>query len=450
MNKKQEQVMLKVRKGLSVNHNETVLKVCKGIRYNHNESTLKVKKGIEVNHNPSALKVRKGLIDNHNQSALKVHKGIQQNHNEAALMIRKKVDGVRKIFAFLVVLSLIFTLGSWTVSSAKAAQCTAQQGQLLIDAGQYKKAVQEFACLIDAHPTEVEGYRGRAEAELLLGQYSNALRDNAQITAFVLPVHPDAKNAIFAQYTDRLTVAPQNISALTGLSFFRWANFDYANAIHILNQLLTIQPANPYGNLFRGSTLLLHHSNKGNGVADLEYAIQLAPQSADVRFIVADAYTYGLHDPQRAFQEASLALQWGLNTPRVRAILAVSYAAFGNQLAAASEIKTHIDLVTTEFVPTSAINVGDTLHLDLVPGRTYDIPVAATTGQMISITTGSPDFYDTILVLLAPDGTPVIGSDDTNFYFAAIDWVATQTGTYHLQVTSFESIDTGELVVTRN
>ncbi|HXD10658.1 MAG TPA: hypothetical protein VN653_11395, partial [Anaerolineales bacterium] len=293
------------------------------------------------------------------------------------------------------------------------------------------------------------GYRGRAEAELLLGQYSNALRDNAQITAFVLPVHPDAKNALFAQYADRLSVAPQNIPALTGLSFFRWANFDYANAIHVLNQLLAIQPANPYGNLFRGSTLLLHHSNKGNGVADLEYAIQLAPQSADVRFIVADAYTYGLHDPQRAFQEASLALQWGLNTPRVHAILAVSYAAFGNQPAAASEIQTHIDLVTTEFVPASTINVGDTLDLDLVPGGTYDLPVNATAGQTISITTGSPDFYDTILVLLAPDGTPVFGSDDADFYFAAIDWVATQTGTYHMLVTSFESIDTGELVVSR-
>jgi tetratricopeptide (TPR) repeat protein len=356
----------------------------------------------------------------------------------------------RKTFAIVFVLVLMLTVGGWNIPSVKAAQCTATQGQLYIDTAQYKKAVQEFTCMIAAQPTEVEGYRGRAEAELLLGQYSNALRDNAQITAFVLPVHPDAKNTIFAQYADRLAVAPQNIPALTGLSFFRWANFDYANAIHVLNQLLAVEPANPYGNLFRGSTLLLHHSSKGNRVADLEYAIQLAPQSPDVRFIIADAYTYGLPDPQRAFQEASLALNWGLNTPRVHAILAVSYAAFGNQVAAASEIKTHIDLVTTEFVPVSAINVGDALHLDLVPGRTYDVPVTAAAGQTISITTGSADFYDTILVLLAPDGTPVVGSDDTNFYFAAIDWTATQTGTYHVLVTSFESIDTGELVVTRN
>ena len=63
---------------------------------------------------------------------------------------------------------------------------------------------------------------------------------------------------------------------------------------------------------------------------------------------------------------------------------------------------------------------------------------------------GSHDFYDTIAVLLAPDGTPIIGSDDANFYFAAFDWVATESGAYRLWATSFESVNTGELVVTRD
>jgi pre-peptidase len=218
----------------------------------------------------------------------------------------------------------------------------------------------------------------------------------------------------------------------------------------LLNQLLAVQPASPYGNLFRGSSLLLHHSNKGNGVADLEYAISLAPKSADVRFIVSDAYTYGLPDPERAFAEATLALNWGLNTPRVQAILATSYAAFGDQLAAAAHIKTHIDLVTTELIAALPLGSGDTLNLDLVPGCTYDIPVTVNAGESLSIMTGSPDFWDTILVVLAPDGTPVLSSDDYRAYFAGFEWTVPQTGTYHLQVTSFESIDTGELMVSRN
>ncbi len=35
--------------------------------------------------------------------------------------------------------------------------------------------------------TQVEGYRGRIEAELLLGRYSDAVGDYARVTAFVLP-----------------------------------------------------------------------------------------------------------------------------------------------------------------------------------------------------------------------------------------------------------------------
>jgi hypothetical protein len=55
--------------------------------------------------------------------------------------------------------------------------CTVQKGQNDIDQGQYKSAVKEFSCVIDAQPAEVEEYRGRAEAELLLGLYSDAMHD---------------------------------------------------------------------------------------------------------------------------------------------------------------------------------------------------------------------------------------------------------------------------------
>jgi hypothetical protein len=41
-------------------------------------------------------------------------------------------------------------------------------GQAFIDEGRHERAIREFACVIAAQPTEVEGYRGRIEAELLL------------------------------------------------------------------------------------------------------------------------------------------------------------------------------------------------------------------------------------------------------------------------------------------
>ena len=40
-----------------------------------------------------------------------------------------------------------------------------------------------------------------------------------------------------------------------------------------------------------------------------------------------------------------------------------------------------------------------------------------------------------------------VGSDDENAYFDAFDWVAQETGTYTLQVTSFEAVSIGQLIV---
>ena len=235
-----------------------------------------------------------------------------------------------------------------------APGCTVEQGQHFIEAGRYEHAIRQFTCIIDAQPTEVEGYRGRIEAELLVGRYSDALADYARVTAVVEPVHPDAHLIIRDAYAARLAIAPHDIPALTGASFERWADFDYAQALRLLEQLLDAHPGDPYGTLFRGSSQLLRGGPgpKERGEADLERALALAPESPDVRFIVADAYTYGLPDFERAFVEASLALAWGLDTPRVHAILATAYNAFGDLEAAAIQIDRHFELVTTETVAT--------------------------------------------------------------------------------------------------
>src|SRR5262249_2380871 len=123
--------------------------------------------------------------------------------------------------------------------------------------------------------------------------------------------------------------------------------------------------------------------------------------------------------------------------------------AFGDEAKAAAEIKTHIDQVTTDLQTTGPLDAGQSLSVSLVAGRTYDIPLRLAAGELLSIRTDSPDFWDTILVLIGPNGQPVVGSDDFTDYFAGLDWTAQQAGTYHLLVTSFEGVSTGQLIVTR-
>jgi tetratricopeptide (TPR) repeat protein len=348
------------------------------------------------------------------------------------------------------IFAIVAALNLFAAASASPHQpCTVEQGQRDINEGRYEQAIRVFTCLIENNPTEVEGYRGRIEAELLLGRYSDALADHARVTAKVLPAHLEAEATILAGYAERLASAPDDIPALVGASFTHWADYEYLPAIQVLNHLLEVNPQHPFGNLFRGSSRLLKGVTRDKGVADLERGLALQPENVHARFIVADAYTYGLPDPERAFAEASLALAGGLNTPRVHAILATSYFAFGDTLAAATHLLRHFQLVTTELIPTPALGPNASLTVNLVPGRAYEIPVPVTAGSTVSIVTSSRDYWDSIAVLLAPDGTPVTGSDDANAYFAAFDWIAPATGTYRLRVTFFESVNFGNLTVTR-
>src|SRR5687768_17571713 len=114
---------------------------------------------------------------------------------------------------------LVIGIGTQWPFSASAATCSAADGQALIDAGLYQRAIREFSCVIDSDPTGVEGYRGRVEAQLLLDRFAAAHADYIRLSAIVEPVHPDASTTIFAHYGARLAVDPRSVSALTGEAF---------------------------------------------------------------------------------------------------------------------------------------------------------------------------------------------------------------------------------------
>ena len=324
-------------------------------------------------------------------------------------------------------------------------------GQQKIDQGYYQDAIDVFSCVMYSNPQSIDAYRGRAEAKLLLNRYSDAFADYALLTAVVIPEDPTAPDTILASYDTRLAASPNNVPALTGASFARWAFFDYEGSLALAGTLLSLNSNNLYAKLFRGSNRLFLGENVSGGRADLDAAISLSPWNAHVRYIVADAYTYADPNPSRALTEASNALQWGLDTPRVHAILAASYFASNNQSSAAYHLDQHIDLVTDDLDYTSSLSSGGSKTLELVPYQTYQIPLPVTSGQTVSIRTSSPndEIFDTILVVLDCNGNPVTGNDDFTDFYAGFDWVAPSTGTYYMRVTTFEGVGTGGILVQR-
>jgi hypothetical protein len=134
----------------------------------------------------------------------------------------------------------------------------------------------------------------------------------------------------------------------------------------------------------------------------------------------------------------------------VAAILASSAFATGHPLQGAAYLQHHLDLVTTETVTAGPLGKGGSVPCDLVAGRTYEIAIDAVAGQPLSLRSDSPSgaIYDSIMVLIDPSGTPVVGNDDFIDYFAGFDFTPSTTGRYTVRVTSFEGVSTGDLVVT--
>jgi tetratricopeptide (TPR) repeat protein len=121
---------------------------------------------------------------------------------------------IRKVYLAVLVLCCMATL---QISPALAGK--SQQAQRLIDEGKYKQAVQAFTDIIAQNPKVADGYRGRAEALLMLDRYADALSDYSRLVAYVLPSNPNAVNDIYLSYDARLAKKPKDLPTLTGACF---------------------------------------------------------------------------------------------------------------------------------------------------------------------------------------------------------------------------------------
>lgn len=349
--------------------------------------------------------------------------------------------------------ALVFALPLAGQSDTCAADLSAEQhaadGQSAFEAGDYAAAIAAFTCAIDADPQLVAAYRGRIDASLMSGAFSDALRDYTRLLSVVVPEQPDALEQINADYAAALEADPENIVLLTGYSFDLWRVYDHETAITLIETLNALVPDDVYGILFRGS-LHLYAGDVDEGEADFARALELAPDNPHVHFIIADAYTYALGDLERAADAANTAIELGLDTPRLTAILATSYLVAGDDQTAATYFLRHIGDASSEEIETDPLDVGGALTLDVLPGRAFRIPVEVSEGETLTIViTSVDDAVDSLLVVLDSDGNPVTANDDSVGFNAGLDWTVPAAGSYTLYLTSFESAGTGEITVTR-
>src|SRR5689334_20071428 len=132
---------------------------------------------------------------------------------------------LRRACAILIVCGLfcvLFPLASFAQEACMPQIDYRVEGEAFAKDGNYDSAIAAFTCAIESDPLDIDAYRGRIEARLMTGAYSDAMLDYAAIKVQVVPEIPDALERILTYYETALESDPENIPLLTGDSFARW------------------------------------------------------------------------------------------------------------------------------------------------------------------------------------------------------------------------------------
>jgi hypothetical protein len=352
----------------------------------------------------------------------------------------------------LLLVSLLLTLGlvaSLSAQSDDLGDCAVSPlpaASLLTGAAEVTP--EATPCLTDSGTLDVTAYKGRIEAALMAGRYASALGEVTQMQRVVIPAIPDAFDQLLAAYEAQLAASPDDLIALIGYSFAQWWVSDYAGATATYDRLLGVLPDNAYATLFRGSSRLFDGDTDG-GELDIARVLELAPNSPDAHFIAADALLYALGDVTRAGEQAALARDLGLVTPRVNAILATAAMADGDEALATQYFAEHIAGATTGYVDTEPLAAGGSLTLDFTPGVAFRVPLEVAAGETLTVLADSPDGVDTLAVLLGPEGALVTSNDDYTDLNAGIVRTLDAAGVYTLVLGTFEGAGTGSVTLQR-
>lgn len=263
--------------------------------------------------------------------------------------------------------------------------------------GSYDQAVLDASLYILLNPTHNRGYFLRGLSYLQSDNPDSALADLNRTITLTGEGEPD----FLAQaYTIRAAVYNEQDDTDAALA-------DYAASIEIT----------PTDNAYFARALLYREQGDNeNALADLTEAINLAPEDA-------------LYPLYRGLVQNAL----------------------GNTAEAAADVIRYIELVESSRVDADPLTPGTPIRVDLGFGTVQAFPIEGQTGQRLTaLAIGEPaDQTDPIIVLLDPDGTPLIADDDGTGTLGSLilDYVLPADGQYTLLVTSTPSQATGQIQI---
>jgi tetratricopeptide (TPR) repeat protein len=310
---------------------------------------------------------------------------------------------MRHIITLLTVLLFVTATGPLAAQTAPPAppvrgEDVLQRGVTAATNGDLEQAIFDFSLFILLNPTDARGYYLRGityfnneDDEEALANYAQALR-----------------------FSEELPQLRANI--LTDRSQLYQTQNNPEAALADLNGVIELQPSSE-AYLQRG-LFQLSASAFEEAVADLDSAIELAPQAQPALFLYRALAKEGLQ----------------------------------NQSDAASDYLAWINAINQQPMDEAALESGDTVTLSMSQSVVYRIPFQAKRGEEINMMARNVGGdIDPLLVILAPDGTPLVGNDDVllgrNPTSVVTGFTAPQSGSYTVLVTHSISGYTGSVEV---
>ncbi|MDX1994655.1 MAG: tetratricopeptide repeat protein [bacterium] len=328
--------------------------------------------------------------------------------------------------------------------------------------GEYTLAVGDFDRLLELNPDFPEGHYRRGLAYLSLGDYADAVNDFDQAIA-LLPEYGDA----YAARGD----------AHHALGNFEDALDDYGEFVRLGGELdpvqqerievmemaltATAQPA-PTGTRRPSSTPRATATHVATATRAAT-ATQVAASSARITPTAdSEAAQTALDrgsalladgDCAAAMEEFTEAVRLDPNQLYAWISRAYCRSILGEDQPAAEDALRFVELQEQEVIEGDALETDEIVTLEMVYGRVYRLPLELREGETITLSAvPEPDGVDTLIVLLAPDGTPLIHNDDydlsnTVLESRIVNFPVPESGTYTLIVTHAGGNNTGAVGV---
>lgn len=371
---------------------------------------------------------------------------------------------------FLLVLFLLFTaVGRTDAQSNFDAEPHLQRLTTALEAGNYLDAYGEFFQINDSAPAVVKAmfetqaetdsdkqvqafflvFTGHAEAALEVVDTLPASAFTYAVTAIandLLGNTDDASDSL-AQAVE-LAVDDATVYGLIANAAF--INFNVESMMSNSTRALELAPELPLALRAHGLASLISGDLEA-ALADADQGLELDPTFYGFYTLRANIHL-ALGDLDAALGDLDAALALNPDSYIANAIRSGVNMALGNVEVAGRDFMAAVNIKTVEIVEGETLTADEALPLTMTLGRTFRLSIEAGAGQSLTIqvTSTTPGEVDSTVMLLSPEGVPLVFNDDANdeTLDAQIDhYPITKSGTYIVVISHANGGSEGEIAV---